>query len=67
MELTRTISLGIRQIGASDRPDLGIRRTASDPAPTRTGPAPIEEDPEQSRNLGTGYITGSRSGMIVRW
>jgi hypothetical protein len=29
--------------------------------------APIEEDPEQSRNLGTGYITGSRSGMIVRW
>jgi len=27
---TRTISLGIRPIGASDRPDLGIRCTASD-------------------------------------
>ena len=27
---TRTISLGIRPIGCSDRPDLGIRHTASD-------------------------------------
>jgi hypothetical protein len=27
---TRTISLGIRPIGASDRPDLGTRCTASD-------------------------------------
>jgi hypothetical protein len=53
---TRTISLGIRPIGAPDRPDLAIRCTASDrhrPCDTRVNGPPMARGP-MSLKLNTG-------------
>jgi hypothetical protein len=64
---TRTLSLGIRPIGAADRPDLGIRRTASDrhvPHDTRANGPPMARrliDP------GTGQNPSARPGAASAW
>ena len=64
---TRTISLGIRPIGAPDRPDLGIRHTASDcHGPCDTG----DNGPPMARRLidpGTGQNPSTRPAAASAW
>jgi len=65
---TRTISLGIRQIGAADRPDLDIRCTASGrdgPCETRVNGPPmarVSGRPRRGRGTGGGRLRCAAAG-----